>query len=325
MVRSGHRKSIPIFIGMGILVVALTVALNIGWIVISWREGLLVGLGVIVSCLVIAAVTLNTIFLVREIRRNEQQDGFLNAVTHELKTPVASIRLYLETLQSRNVDAATQREFYETMLRDTERLQETIEMVLRAGAVGSARNQRAPSRTNLAELAAEVVGICRGRYHIGEEELAFFNRCATASQADVLGDPDELRVVLMNLIDNAVKYSGKQIRVVATVQAGDPGHILFRVSDEGIGISRSELNRIFKRFYRGHSVGGLRVKGTGLGLFIVRSIAKRYSGKVFAESEGFGRGSIFTLDLPMAPARPAPQTSAPGPGIEEKPRGSVRV
>ena len=89
---------------MGILVVALTVALNIGWIVISWREGLLLALGVIVSLLVIAGVVLNTIFLVREIRRNEQQDGFLNAVTHELKTPIASIRLYLETLQSREVD-----------------------------------------------------------------------------------------------------------------------------------------------------------------------------------------------------------------------------
>ncbi|MCZ2157301.1 MAG: HAMP domain-containing histidine kinase [Bryobacterales bacterium] len=312
MVRSGHRKSIPIFIGMGILVVALTVALNIGWIVISWREGLLVALGIIVSCLVIAGVTLNTIFLVREIRRNEQQDSFLNAVTHELKTPVASIRLYLETLQSREIDAATQREFYDTMLRDTERLQETIEMVLRAGAVGSPRNQRSPSRTNLEELAREVVEICRDRYHIGDTELAFFNRCASPSQSEVLGDPDELRVVMMNLIDNAVKYSGKEIRVIATVQAGDPGHVLFRVTDEGIGIARSELNRIFKRFYRGHSTGNLRVKGTGLGLFIVRSIAKRHAGKVYAESEGFGRGSIFTLDLPVAPARPNPVSPQTG-------------
>ena len=290
---------------MGILVVALTVALNIGWIVISWQEGLLLALGVIVSLLVIAGVVLNTIFLVREIRRNEQQDSFLNAVTHELKTPVASIRLYLETLQSREVDSATQREFYETMLLDTERLQGTIEMVLRAGAVSSSRNQRSPMRTDLVDLATEAMDICRRRYNIGEAQLSFVNRCVTPAQCDVLGDPDELQAAMVNLIDNAVKYSGKKIRVAATVQAGEPGRVLFRVTDEGVGISRSELGQIFKRFYRGHAVGGLRVKGTGLGLFIVRGIAKRHAGKVSVESEGIGRGSIFTLDLPAAPARAA--------------------
>lgn len=288
---------------MGILVVALTVALNIGWIVISWREGLLLALGVIVSLLVIAGVVLNTIFLVREIRRNEQQDSFLNAVTHELKTPVASIRLYLETLQSREVDRRTREEFYETMLRDTERLQGTIEMVLRAGAVSSSRNRRSPIRVNLAELAAEAMEICLRRYHISDAELSLANRCATPAQCEVLGDPDDLLAAMVNLIDNAVKYSDKKIQVEATVQAGEAGRVQFRVSDEGVGISRSELSRIFKRFYRGHAVGSLRVKGTGLGLYIVRSIAKRHSGKVSAESEGLGRGSVFTLDLPAAPVK----------------------
>ncbi|MDZ7637885.1 MAG: HAMP domain-containing sensor histidine kinase [Bryobacterales bacterium] len=308
MTRSGHRRSIPIFISLGILVVALTVALNIGWIVISWREGLLLALGVIVSLMVIAGVVLNTIFLVREIRRNEQQDSFLNSVTHELKTPVASIRLYLETLQSREVDAATRREFYETMLQDTERLQGTIEMVLRAGSVGSARNQRSPFRVDVADLASEALDLCRRRYHLGEAQLSLVNRCASQSQSEVLGDPDELQAAMVNLIDNAVKYSGKKIQVAVTVQAGESGRVLFRVTDEGVGISRSELGRIFKRFYRGHAVGGLRVKGTGLGLFIVRGVAKRHGGKVTAESEGIGRGSIFTLDLPRAPLRVA----APG-------------
>ncbi|MCL4781949.1 MAG: HAMP domain-containing histidine kinase [Bryobacterales bacterium] len=313
MTRTGHRRSIPIFISMGILVVALTVALNIGWIVISWREGLLLALGVIVSLLVIAGVVLNTIFLVREIRRNEQQDGFLNAVTHELKTPIASIRLYLETLQSREVDPATREEFYETMLRDTERLQGTIEMVLRAGAVSASRNQRSPIRVNLAELAAEATEICLRRYHITEEQLKLTNRCAMPAQCEVLGDPDDLQAAMVNLVDNAVKYSGKSIRVVATVQTGEAGRVQLRVSDEGVGISRSELGRIFKRFYRGHAAGGLRVKGTGLGLYIVRNVAKRHSGKVFAESEGPGHGSIFTLDLPAAPrgALPSPAGISP--------------
>jgi signal transduction histidine kinase len=301
MTRTGHRRSIPIFIGIGILLVALTVALNIGWIVISWREGLLLALGVVLSLLVLAGVVLNTIFLVREIRRNEQQDSFLNAVTHELKTPVASIRLYLETLKSRDVDPATQRAFFETMLQDTERLQETIEQVLRAGAVGSTRNHRSPIRLDLAELAKEATDLCRRRYHLSEDQLTFVSRCVNAAQSAVMGDPDELQAAMVNLVDNAVKYSGKAVKVAVTVQAGDPGRVLFRVSDEGVGISRTELSRIFKRFYRGHAVGSLRVKGTGLGLFIVRSVAKRNGGKVYAESEGIGRGSIFTLELPAAP------------------------
>ena len=310
MTRTGHRRSIPIFISIGIVLVALTVALNIGWIVISWREGLLLALGVIVSLIVIAGVVLNTIFLVREIRRNEQQDSFLNAVTHELKTPVASIRLYLETLKSRDVDPSTRHAFVETMLQDTERLQETIEQVLRAGAVGSPRNHRSPIRLDLGEFAQEAVDLCRRRYHLSGDQLTYVNRCLTVAQSEVMGEPDELQAAMVNLVDNAVKYSGKSIRVTVTLQAGDPGRVLFRVSDEGVGISRSELSRIFKRFYRGNAVGGLRVKGTGLGLFIVRSVARRNGGKVYAESEGIGRGSIFTLELPCAPPRPvdpAPQ------------------
>lgn len=301
MTRTGHRRSIPIFISMGILVVALTVALNIGWIVISWREGLLLVLGVIVSLLVIAGVVLNTIFLVREIRRNEQQDSFLNSVTHELKTPVASIRLYLETLKSREVDPATKAEFYETMLQDTERLQETIEQVLRAGATGSTRKHRSLIALDVAELASDGIAACRRRYHLSDEQLSFSNRCVSEAQSTVMGDPDELRAAMVNLIDNAVKYSGKSVQVAVTLQEGNEGRVLFRVADEGIGISRSELGRIFKRFYRSRTAGNMRVKGTGLGLFIVRSVAKRHGGKVYAESEGPGRGSIFTLDLPRVP------------------------
>lgn len=324
MIRSGHRRSIPLFIGIGSVLVALAVALNIGWVVISWREGLMLAAGIVVTLIIIAGVVLNTIFLVREIRRNEQQDGFLNAVTHELKTPVASIRLYLETLQSRQVDEATRREFYQTMLEDAERLQGTIEQVLRAGVSGATSRNRRMQRVSLHELAMECVELCRKRHHLSEDKLRLENRCLSPELTMVMGDVDDLQSAMRNLLDNAVKYSGKNVHVLVTLRNEGRSRVQFRVSDHGIGIPPSELKRIFKRFYRIPVSAGLRVKGTGLGLYIVSNVAKRHDGRVTAESEGAGHGSIFTLELPVIPmeAEPAPQPKGAmaqeslGPGLD---------
>src|SRR3954453_22247913 len=129
---SGRRRSVIFFTVFGICLVALAVALNVSWIVLNWKMGVLAILGVIFFALIIAGMVLNTIFLVREIRRNEQHDSFLNAVTHELKTPIASIKLYLETLKTRDVAPEKQREFYDVMLADSDRLLTTVEQVLQA-------------------------------------------------------------------------------------------------------------------------------------------------------------------------------------------------
>src|SRR6266542_5499432 len=131
----GRRRSVIFFTVFGICLVAIAVTLNVSWIVLNWRTGVLAILGVILFALIIAGMVLNTIFLVREIRRNEQHDSFLNAVTHELKTPITSIRLYLETLERRQLDDAQRRDFYRIMLEDTDRLLGTVEQVLRAGEV----------------------------------------------------------------------------------------------------------------------------------------------------------------------------------------------
>src|SRR3977135_1128352 len=133
----GRRKSIAFFIALGAGLISVILLLYIGWVLLNWRTGILLFLGILLLAMIIAGVGLNTLFLVREIRRNAQHDAFINAVTHELKTPVASIRLYLETLQAREIDASKRQEFYQIMVEDTDRLLGTIEQVLRAGRLGA--------------------------------------------------------------------------------------------------------------------------------------------------------------------------------------------
>jgi len=128
-----RRKSIAFFVTLGACLVALAIALNVGWIILNWREVALLVFGIIFFVVIIFGLVINTTFLIREIRRNEQHDAFINAVTHELKTPIASIRLYLETLKTRNVDEDQRRQFYDNMLADSDRLLKTVEQVLRAG------------------------------------------------------------------------------------------------------------------------------------------------------------------------------------------------
>src|SRR3982750_1742108 len=151
---SGRRRSVIFFTVLGSCLVVLAVTLNVSWIVLNWYRGVLAILGVIFFLLMTAGIVLNTIFIVREIRRNEQHDSFINAVTHELKTPVASIRLYLQTLQSRELDEAKRREFYRIMLEDSDRLLHTIDQVLRAGATGSILRRSAKVRLDLGQLTS---------------------------------------------------------------------------------------------------------------------------------------------------------------------------
>src|SRR5436853_3850633 len=130
---TSRRRAIAFFVVLGVCLVLLAVGLNVGWIILNWREGVLLFLGVIFFALLIAGLIVNTSFLVREIRRNEQHDSFINAVTHELKTPVASIRLHLQTLERRKLDDSQRQTFYRLMLEDTERLMNTVAQVLKAG------------------------------------------------------------------------------------------------------------------------------------------------------------------------------------------------
>lgn len=299
MAVSGRRKSVIFFITLGSFLVALAIALNVGWILLNWRQVALLVLGIIFFMVIIVGVVLNTTFLIREIRRNEQHDAFINAVTHELKTPLASIRLYLETLKTRNPSEAQRENFYDIMLADSDRLLHTVEQVLRAGHAGHSQRRLNPTIIDIGEMVRECLDLTRIRYNLGPETL-HYGESMDGERARVAGDADELRAAVSNLLDNAIKYSDKEVNVSVEVSTLDEKRVAVRIADRGIGIPSAQLRRIFKRFYRAPGLFMSRVKGTGLGLFIVRSVVEKHGGRVFAESAGLGQGSTFTIQLPRA-------------------------
>jgi signal transduction histidine kinase len=222
MVVAGRRKSIGFFIALGAGLISVIVLLYVGWVLLNWRTGILLVLGLLLSVMVISGIVLNTFFLVREIRRNEQQDAFINAVTHELKTPVASIRLYLETLQTRAVDEAKRKDFYRIMLEDSDRLLETIEQILRTGRIGHASRKPYLSRIELGGLVQECVIRARTLHNLPAESLEY----QPGSPMTILADLDEVRAAVSNLVDNAVKYSGSNVHV--KVESSQPTRSTFR-------------------------------------------------------------------------------------------------
>src|ERR1700746_3339067 len=231
---TSRTKAIAFFITLGVCLVALAVFLNITWIVFHWRQVVPLVLGLVFLGVIIAGLVVNTIFIVREIRRNERHDSFLNAVTHELKTPITSIRLYLETLQRHDLPEAQRKEFYNIMLSDSERLLATVEQVLKAGEIG----QRVRNQVRLQVLFDDVVRDCirttLQRYHL-EESTIQFTVDPAAEQLAVVGNPEDLRTAVLNILDNAVKYSpqGPQLEVHLALD-GDAGMML-TVSDHGRG------------------------------------------------------------------------------------------
>lgn len=286
-----------LFTLLGVCLIGVAVTLNVEWIVLNWRRLVPLAVGIPFFLLLIAGVTLNTVFLVREVRRNERHDAFLSAVTHELKTPVASIRLYLETLQSRPMDDAQRSEFYERMLEDSDRLVATVEQVLKAGEVGQRARSHVRVPVEMRALVEDCIRMTRARHHLDEAAITLHVQ-PTSLPMTVRGDPEELQTALLNILNNAVKYSPNGVAVRVALRVEHDAWVRVSVTDQGIGIPAAQLKRIFRRFYRVPVRAVLRTKGTGLGLYLVRTIARQHGGDAIAESAGEGRGATFTLQLP---------------------------
>ncbi|MEZ5427792.1 MAG: HAMP domain-containing sensor histidine kinase [Pyrinomonadaceae bacterium] len=292
---AGRRKTAVVALILGITLIALAVTLNVGWILRNLQQTVLLVLGVIFFSLIITGLVLNTIFLIREIRRNEQQDAFLNAMTHELKTPIASIKLYLETLKTRQVAEQKRNEFYDVMLADSDRLLTTVEQVLQASKTREKSRRLNISEIEIGRMLNECAELIRSRYNLEKEAIKVAD---ILDEIYVSGDSTELKSAFLNLFDNAVKYSNDEVDISVKTRVRQKRLVEIHIKDKGVGISSPELKRIFRRFYRVPNRSTQDAKGTGLGLYIVRSIIQKHNGKIFAKSRGEGKGSSFIVQLP---------------------------
>ena len=290
---------------MGVSLLLVAVALTVGWQIIGSEQAVLnqspgarylvYFFGLLLFLLLISGLGLMFTLLLREVRLNERQSNFVSAVTHELKTPVASLRLYLDTLTLRaNTLSADQRDdFYRTMRADLDRLNGTINSVLNAGLYAD-RAVVNPPVIDLARLVQHACALTRTRNQLAESVVSYVGPLHLLLK----GDSTALETAVLNLLDNAVKYSTEQIAVTVKLVEEDNGFARLSIEDRGMGMNRAHLRFIFNRFYRiGSEVRRSRT-GTGLGLFIVKSVVKAHGGTVRAESEGEGRGTTFTVHLP---------------------------
>jgi signal transduction histidine kinase len=301
---SRSRRSKWHYVAVGVVLIVVAVALTVAWQILAAPESVpsrAVGparvvawfFGSLLFLLLIAGLVLIVILLLREVRLNERQSNFVSAVTHELKTPVASLKLYLDTLEYRELGADRRAEFYRTMRQDIERLNATINNVLNA-AMYTDRPVADPRPLDLARLARRAIELTATRHQLPREAI----RYEGPDGLRMAGDAQALETALLNLLDNAVKYSKDRVQIEVEAWGDADGQAHVRVRDHGIGMSRTHLQFIFTRFYRiGAEVRRSRT-GTGLGLFIVRAIVKGHRGTVTADSPGPDRGSSFTISLP---------------------------
>lgn len=310
------RRSITYPLALGITLMVLALALGIAWqvlVVRGWRpaaSGLTAAhwaaivLGSLFALVMIAGLILLCVWLVREIRSGQRQQAFIDAVTHELKTPIASLQLYLDTLQRRDLPPERQRAFVARMQEDVARLERTVMHVLAAARSEERVRLRPADPVDLTAIVRDAADDVRGAHGLPAEAIAI----ARKRPLIALGDAAELAVVFRNLIENAVKYSRPPVEIRVALEETPDGRVRAEIADRGIGIEPRELRRIFGRFYR----VGRDAAGLGLGLFIVNSLVRRNGGRVQARSEGVGRGSRFTVTLRAAPGAEAQPRAASG-------------
>ncbi|HPC83635.1 MAG TPA: HAMP domain-containing sensor histidine kinase [Thermoanaerobaculaceae bacterium] len=260
--------------------------------------------GVLVVCFTCAAAggaVVAMVVLGRKARMARLQTDLLANVSHELRTPLAAIRMYAQTLESGLLasDPERTRQSLATIVRETERLEATIERVLTWRALARDRDAVELRTGSLRDAVTEAVERFDRMTAPGEVAL----EVAIDTDTPVAHDRDAVSRLLLNLLVNAHKYSREQPRI--SVRVRDDGEwVVLEVRDNGIGIPRSEFDRIFLPFHRVEGEGAPRAEGAGLGLAIVRHLVRAHGGEVAVTSE-LGRGSTFTVRLPRSREAPA--------------------
>ncbi len=302
------RRSIGFPLTLGIVLLILVLVLAVGWQILVWSgagsvergltnlDWIFFVLGAVCFLLIIVGLVWLCAWLVREIGVNQRQRAFLDAVTHEMKTPLASLRLYLDTLERHDPERERRHQFLERMRGDLERLDQTVEQVLTAARAEESRSRARLERVALSELLEECIAEIRTSHRLPEGAV----RLEAGPGTTVRGDAGELSLVFRNLLENAVKYSDEPVEVNVRVVDAEDGRVEVEIADRGIGIPARELRKIFQRFYRVGRDVQRTAAGLGLGLFIVRNLVRRQGGRVVARSEGWGQGSRFVVTLRAA-------------------------
>ena len=303
------RSSISTPITLGAIAVLVSIALMVGWSFLLGQKIMrsadiavdvwLLVLGALSFVLIITVLVLFVISLARGIIEVRKQDTFIDSVTHELKSPLASLQLCLETLGREGLEGNAREQLRTMMLEDVDRLRAFIDDVLEANRLSYARpGMLNLSDVSLLELAEDCADAVRARHKLSAEEVVV----DVDPELVVSTDRAALGIVVKNLIDNAAKYSSRPARVEVKGRRDVDGRMLLEVTDNGIGLDKKNLKRVFHRFYRVEDQEVRQRRGTGLGLFVVWALVKQLGGKVQALSEGQGQGMTMRVELPIARA-----------------------
>lgn len=291
------RRSLRLPISLGVSMIVLLVLAIVVFVMLHQTQGaykwIWLVLGLLSLGLIVAGVVVYLTLSIKEINLNRRQSNFIDSVTHELKSPIASLKLYLQTLSRRPVSPEEQTEFYRFMLEDVERLDLLINHILSAARLeksGSTLNTEPIDLTDLLRSCVEEVCV---RYRIAPSTVNM-----ETTPCLVLGNRLDLSLIFRNLIDNAVKYADNEAPEVGVHSEYDPasGVAIVRISDNGPGIPHPLQRKIFGRFVRLGTELERKKPGTGLGLYIVRTLVHRWKGRVQVASN-HSEGTVFEVRL----------------------------
>ncbi|QDU96883.1 sensor histidine kinase [Lignipirellula cremea] len=290
-----ERRSLKWPITVGVVLIVLVVALTIGWVLLSFFGGqwLLAAIGAAVFCVVLLGVVFYLVLTIKEVNLNRRQSNFMDSITHELKSPIASLKLYLQTLTMRQVEENEREEFHRYMLEDVERLDALINHLLIAAHINKGGPLETPDEMELSSMLQQCAASVCMRYRTPPETVSLDLVPCLVRARQVDAD-----LIFRNLIDNGIKYGGSPPRVEIVMRPREGGKVCVTVSDNGRGIPAHLRNKIFGRFVRLGFELQREKPGTGLGLHIVWSLVRRLKGKIRVKDAEDGIGAQFEVLLP---------------------------
>ncbi len=299
------NRSISVPIVLSVIAVLLTVAMLVGWIWVLrenlsltralWANRWLLTGGIVSLAVIVAVLVLFSVSLVREILEGRRQQTFIDSVTHELKSPLASIKLCLDTLPRDGLSVPQREELRQMMLTDVERLTVFVDDILEASRIAHGLRSQLWTVVNVSALLESATDSIRRRYNLAADDIVLH----IPADIEITTDPTALETIFKNILDNAVKYSPLPPKVRVEAQPVSGGRLEISVRDSGIGIERTQLKRIFKRFHRAPSAAVNERSGTGLGLYVVAQLLRNLGGTVRAESTGVNQGTTVIVLLSL--------------------------